>query len=188
MQHPRERIRAIRTSMCILEPLCQRHAPDLFEQLADPSIYAFIGERAPSSLEALASRYAMLETRRSPDGTQHWLNWAICLADTGPVGYVQATVFADRSADVAYVLAPRYWGRGLAGCASAAMLAELEGAWGVKRFFASADRANARSLRLLEKLGFDATDPQTHGRRELAPNDVLLVKDASPAAGVERRP
>jgi [ribosomal protein S5]-alanine N-acetyltransferase len=173
-------MRQIVTPACVLEPLTRAHAPTLYVQLADPAIYAYADEAAPQSLEALARRFAMLEGRRSPDGTQHWLNWAIRLPEEGAVGYVQATVHANRSADIAYVLASRLWGRGLARCATAAMLRELADAWGVLRFFARAERANSRSLGLLAGLGFAAADPSMHGRRALSPTELLLSKEAIP--------
>lgn len=175
-------MRSILTPACVLEPLTRSHAPALYAQLADPAIYTFIDEAVPQSLEALARRYAMLEGRLSPDGNQHWLNWVIRLPEEGAVGYVQATVYADRSADIAYVLASRLWGRGLARCATSAMLRELAIAWAVARFFARADRANSRSLGLLARLGFAATDPSMHGRRALAPTELLLIREAMPAA------
>jgi RimJ/RimL family protein N-acetyltransferase len=181
-------MRPIITPRCVLEPLTRSHAPALYAQLADPAIYAFIDEAVPQSLEALTRRYAMLEGRHSPDGTQHWLNWVIRLPEEGAVGYVQATVYANRSADIAYVLAPHLWGRGLARYATAAMLRELADAWGVVRFFARAERANARSLRLLAGLGFAAADPAMHGRRALAPTELLLYREALPAVGASQSP
>ena len=41
----------------------------------------------------LADRYEKLESRRSPDGGQWWLNWVIKKVETDElIGYVQATV------------------------------------------------------------------------------------------------
>jgi RimJ/RimL family protein N-acetyltransferase len=74
--------------------------------------------------------------------------------DATLIGYVQATVRADGSAFVAYVLGSAHWGRGLASEAIAAVIDELAIRYGVTAFLAVLKRANRRSLRLLERKGF----------------------------------
>jgi hypothetical protein len=78
----------------VLEPQTVAHAEEMFEVLSDPAIYEFENE-PPESLEWLRERYRKLETRRSADGTQHWLNWVIRLPTSELAGYVQATVHPD---------------------------------------------------------------------------------------------
>jgi hypothetical protein len=53
---------------------------DYISVLADPRIYDYI-DAEPS--EGLAARYRQLETRRSPDGTERWLNWVNRCASAG---------------------------------------------------------------------------------------------------------
>lgn len=60
-----------------LEPLSPDHAEVLFEGLRDRRLYSFIAEEPPASADALRARYTKLATRRSPDGADRWLNWAI---------------------------------------------------------------------------------------------------------------
>src|SRR5215831_1824035 len=96
----------------------------MFAVLSDPAIYEYENE-PPSSVDWLRERFARLESRRSADGTQRWLNWVVRLRPVGLIGYVQATVFPSGRAAIAYVLASNYWGRGLAGEACQAMIAEL---------------------------------------------------------------
>ena len=50
----------------------------MFRVLSDPAIYEFENE-PPESVERLRARYAYLEARRSPDGSQQWLNWVLRL-------------------------------------------------------------------------------------------------------------
>src|SRR5260221_9922733 len=83
----------------------------------------------PASTEWLRERYGRLESRRSNDGQQQWLNWVVRLRGAEPVGYVQATVFPSGVALIADVLAGRYWGRGLAREACEAIPAELPGCY-----------------------------------------------------------
>jgi RimJ/RimL family protein N-acetyltransferase len=74
---------------------------------------------------------------------------------------VQATVRADGSAAVAYVLSPGAWGRGYATEALTGLGAWLERAWGVTTLDATVDRRNRRSIALLERHGFAAAGRAT---------------------------
>src|SRR5881392_2854460 len=86
-----------------LEPQTAAHAEEMFELLSDPKIYRYEG-KPPSSLESLRERFQRLESRRSPDGREQWLNWVIRLQGGEAAGYVQATVHEDGRAAIAYVL------------------------------------------------------------------------------------
>lgn len=144
----------IRLDGMTLEPQTAAHADEMFTVLGDAAIYAYENE-APASVEWLRARFLWLESRQSPDGLEGWLNWVVRGSDGALIGYVQATVIhADHSAYVAYVLGSAHWGRGLASRAAAAMLDELAAHHGVRRFDAVLKRANHRSVRLLEGLGF----------------------------------
>ncbi len=94
-----------------LEPLRVEHAP----LLADPHLYAFIGQAPPTPFE-LEQRYGRQTTGRSPGGSQLWLNWVVRRLDDGPaVGTAQATVTKegiDLVAEVAWVIATDHQGRG----------------------------------------------------------------------------
>src|SRR5688572_33463871 len=84
------------TARLRLEPLEPGHAAMLFEGLRDDRLYDLIDEDPPASVEALRARYEVLARRRSPDGRQAWLNWAVWSnPEARYVGYVQATVEAD---------------------------------------------------------------------------------------------
>ena len=141
---------------CIsLEPLTAGHAGELFPVLSHPAIYTYIADQPPVSVSALAERYRRLESRFSPDGSQQWLNWAIRRCeDQRCVGFVQATVHAAGTADFGFVLAPPFWGLGLAQLASTLALSILFTKFGVLSAFATVDRDNLRSSVLLHRLGF----------------------------------
>ena len=110
---------------------------------------------AAASVAALTERCRRLESRVSPDGSQQWLNWAIrVLEDRRCVGYVQATVHEEATADLAFVLAPPFWGLGLAREAATAALSLLVDNYGVSSVFATVDKRNLRSAALLIRLGF----------------------------------
>ena len=166
-----------------LEPQTVAHAGPMFAVLCDPAIYAF--ENAPPpSLDWLHTRFAKLESRRSADGREQWLNWVVRLPTAELAGYVQATVRADDDAAIAYEFASAHWGRGLASRAVRAMIDELVAAYGVTRLHAIAKRANLRSHRLLARLSFARIDDDAQrAARRVEADEVLMGRDvASPPA------
>lgn len=139
----------------VLEPQTARDAVELYPVLDDPALYVFTDDKSPTSEDALADRLARLESRRSPDGAQQWLNWVIRTSDGDVVGYVQATVQPEvQTAEIAYVVGRSFWRRGYATIACKLMLAELREGYGVRTAVATLDPQNAASLALLRKLGF----------------------------------
>ena len=115
-------MRSITAPHCQLEPQTAAHAPEMYSVLSDPAIYEFENE-PPRSLEQLSIRFAKLETRASPDGTEQWLNWVIRLPDGDLAGYVQATVLPDGLAFVAYELNSQHWRKGIGSSAVRAQCA-----------------------------------------------------------------
>jgi len=160
-----------------LEPLVQAHAAVLYPLLADPQLYAFVDHGPPASEAALKDLYAKLEARRSPDGTEQWLNWALIDHQQQALGFVQATLLSEDRAWVAYVLGRAHWGRGHAGAATAAMIEHLAQTYGVRQCLACVERANIRSLGLLHRLGFEVAATATAARHRLTPTEVLLLRE-----------
>lgn len=163
----------------VLEPQVAAHAAGLFPVLCDPALYTFENE-PPESEAWLAARFARLESRRSADGSELWLNWVIRLEDGAACGFVQATVLADGRALIAYVLGSRWWGRGIARTAVSALLAELESRWGVHHVLAVLQAANLRSAHLLECLGFGPATPDPALDAELEPGERRLERRRPP--------
>ena len=161
-----------------LEPQVAAHAAEMFVVLSDPAIYEFENE-PPPSLDWLRTRFTKLETRLSGDVKEQWLNWVIRLPGSGLIGYVQATVTAEGDATIAYELSSPHWGRGLGYQAVRAMLSELQAHYRVRRLFAVFKRANFRSRRLLERLGFTPGTPQQHVEQQVAPDEDLMTMPAA---------
>ena len=147
-------MRTLATARTTLEPQVASHAAEMFSVLQDPLIYEYENE-PPSSESWLRERYAKLETRRSGDGTEHWLNWIVRIASGDAIGYVQASVEPGGRCFIAYVFASRWWGQGLAQEAVGAAMDELRRTYAVKRFAAVFKRRNERSRALLLRLGFE---------------------------------
>lgn len=173
-------MRTLVTPRLALEPQVAAHADAMFAVLSDPAIYAFENE-PPASLAWLRERYAKLESRASPDGAERWLNWVLRTAEGAAIGYVQATVDGD-GATIAYELGSAWWRRGYAREAVGAMLDELAGAYGVRRFAAVAKRANTRSHALLERVGFARASPARAAECGVPDDEVLYERAAAPPA------
>jgi len=155
-----------------LEPLVVAHADALYPILADLRMNEFLDLHAPTSLEALREGYRKLESRRSGDGSERWLNWALVPLTPGShaIGFVQATVRLDHRAWVAYEVGHAWWGQGYGTEATRAMVEHLVAHYRVTRCMASADARNARSRRLLERLGFALADG------DVQPGDVFYAR------------
>jgi RimJ/RimL family protein N-acetyltransferase len=155
----------LETARLRLEPLMRAHADALFAGLADARLYDYIAADPPASVDALRARFARWESRRSPDGAERWLNWAVCArADGRALGTVQATVYADGRADVAYLIARAAWGCGYGREAVAAMIAALAHL-GVRELRATVDTRNRASIALLTALGFVRVAVRVHAER-----------------------
>ncbi len=167
----------------VLHPLCAEHAGVLFPILSDAELWRYAPRLRSNSLAELRDRCARLESRRSNDGREHWLNWAVEEKARGSiVGFVQTTV--DKAlceATIAYVLARASWGRGLASDAVGAMLAHLK-TIGVPTFLATVDSRNLRSIRLLESFVFRVSDAKDghNVRYVLAATDLVCVREELP--------
>jgi ribosomal-protein-alanine N-acetyltransferase len=173
-------MRFLVAGLLVLEPQVVGHAEAMFEVLRDPELYAFEGE-PPASPDAVRERFRRLESRRSPDATELWLNWVLRPAPRdAPVGYVQATVRGDGRAAIAYVLAPSHWGRGLASRAVETMLAELAAEHGVRRATAVLKVANLRSLRLLQRLQFTPASAALSDLLALDDDEIAMERALAP--------
>lgn len=145
----------LETERLRLEPLTPEHAPHLFSVLADKRIYTYIPEDPLPDLAALAQRCQRLATRRSPDGTELWLNWAVQRKPTyNYIGTLQATVTSEQTATIAYLLNPAFWGYGYAQEACRRLLKLLFAGYHVQAVQAEVDTRNHASWMLLERLGF----------------------------------
>lgn len=170
-------MRIIESTRLILEPQVAAHADEMFSILNDPALYEHENE-APSSIEWLGQRFAKLETRKSTDGSEQWLNWVIRLPKSGLIGYVQATVSPSLTAGIAYVLSSRFWGQGFATEAVKAMISELVTYYGVQNLSAVLKRSNIPSERLLSRVGFLLASAEDTKAAAIEHDEILMVKTA----------
>jgi len=115
----------LRTPRLRLEPLEVHHAGEMVAVLADPDLYLFTGGAPPSRAD-LEGRYTR-QVAGSGDPGEEWHTWVVRLGDDGPaVGYAQATVLTrEHQAELAWVTAVPWQGRGVARESAGAVLAEV---------------------------------------------------------------
>jgi RimJ/RimL family protein N-acetyltransferase len=167
---------SITGSSLSLEPLLAQHARELFPLLSDPGLYAHFDYEPPESEGELEERYRRWEARRSPDGTQLWLNWLVRSSGAEPLGYVQATVLlGTSSAWIAYVIGRRHQGIGVGRNAVTLMCDYLRSEYGVRDFIACVEATNTRSIRLLERLGLVLATPEQAAAHRLSSTERLYV-------------
>ena len=164
----------LHTARLDLLPITREHAAVLSPVLADPEIYQFTGG-SPPSLEVLTRGLVRWESRRSPDGSELWLNWLVRIRASGAAaGYVQTTIAAgEDEAALAWVLGVSAQGRGYATEAARGVLEWLLG-HGATRFRACIKPAHVASQRVAERLGL------TRSGRWIDGEEVWFLETAAP--------
>lgn len=153
----------LQTARLVLEPLEPRHSEAMLHVMADRETYRYqSGEPlAFASREALRTRIEH-QCRGPRDREERWWNWAIFARENGvaasparALGSVEISL-VERGARalIAYVLASDAWGNGFAFEASSAAIAYVRSAARVESIDAYVDPRNARSVKLVERLGF----------------------------------
>jgi ribosomal-protein-alanine N-acetyltransferase len=156
------------------EPLQEEHALALFEPFQEESMYQFIPERPPTSMESAKRDFKRLAAGPAGGSGEVWLNWAIRdSASASCLGTVQATLFADGLLWVGYKLAPVYWNRGVATRSVKWLVSELNSRYPNCPIHASVDTRNHASIRVLEKVGFQLTGKEAAEIDGLASEDFI---------------
>lgn len=164
-----------------LEPVSVEHADEMHAVLSDPSIYEFLDEDEPPTLEWLRSAYERRAKGESPEGDELWFNWMIRGDDGRLIGYLQATVESPEVCWIAYVLTAEGRGQGHATRAVAAMVDYLRSTQAVQRLLASVEQGNVRSIALLTRLGFVGAATKLHDVFEIDASDRLFVRPLTSA-------
>ena len=117
---------SLETPRLKLGPMMASHAKVMYPILSERQLIFFTGDEPPESESALEERYRYLESRKSPDESQLWLNWIVTLknSDTA-VGYVQATV-SRTFAEIALVIGLSWQRKGYASEAASALVVWLK--------------------------------------------------------------
>ncbi len=149
------------TPRLTIRPFVLDDAPFILRLLNEPSFITNIADRGVRTI-ADAENYL----RDGPIASQmrhgHAL-WHVSLSVTdtpiGMAGLLKRDTL-DRP-DLGYALLPEYVGQGLAREATEAVMAYAQSTYGLTRIAAIVNPDNARSIRLLELLGFSLEAPRT---------------------------
>ena len=154
MLHDGERLPTLVTPRLRLRWLEDRDLPALFAIYSDPQVTRYTS-RPPQR--------DMAEARRYLDDIHRWFRerqgfqWGVALPDgDGVVGAVSLFHFDEPQgrAEVGYVLAHAAWGHGYAHEAMRALVGHAFDTLKLRRLEADVDPRNARSIRVMERLGF----------------------------------
>lgn len=135
----------------VLRPPAEDDATHIFERYAqDEDVTRFLIWRPHTSVTdtlAYISRCA-----------EGWVNggeftWVVTSRDTGEIFGAIAVRPNGHMANIGYVLARLFWGRGIATEAGRAIVDHALGVGGLHRIWAVCDVENGQSARVLEKLG-----------------------------------
>lgn len=147
-----------------LRPLAPSDEADLVALDSDPEVMRYVGSPAGVKSPADTRERARLRIRETESGDYEPLGfWRIEGRSDGTFHGVGALIQMPDSEDVevAYRLARRAWGQGIATEAAGALVAHALGPLGLPRVVAVTYPANQASQRVLDKLGFER-----HGIRE----------------------
>ena len=140
-------------SLVDLRAIVADDIPAWFDYLRDPAVCEHTSWNVESAEECLAHVWS--ESTREPASPTRF---ALALRDSdrlvGTAGFHSVSP-RHRAAELAYDLAPAYWGRGLATYACGVLTAWAHRSCGVLRIQAAVLRSNGRSARVLERCGYE---------------------------------
>lgn len=153
--YARQLCASLKTSRLNVRPLVGSDAEAAFAPLQNDAVYQWISMDKPDDMDRLCARWARLETRLSPDGTEAWPTWAITTSEHGTmIGRVDAVIDnAQMCTNFGYYLFPHFWGHGFATEAVKATADHLL-QQGLRRLVATVTVGNLSSGRVLQKAGF----------------------------------
>ena len=137
----------IETKRLVLRRKKYDDIPDMMKMFNDDEVREFVGGYPPRDERSITG---MIRHRTE---TQ----WAVTLKDTGEyLGEVEITDIIDGYlGDIGYMFLQEHWGKGFANEAVTAMIEHAQNVLNLKRLYASIENKNGRSIKLIEKLGFE---------------------------------
>jgi RimJ/RimL family protein N-acetyltransferase len=155
----------------------------IFEYASDPEVTAFMDWRRlsePGEVLAFLSR--------TEEGWASGADFTWAITERGVDRVIGAVSIRARAceADFGYVLNRRFWNRGMTTEAAAAVTAWALSTRRLPRIWATCDAQNARSIRVLEKLGLEREGLVPGGmvrpNLSAAPREAYLYGRQAPAA------
>jgi RimJ/RimL family protein N-acetyltransferase len=149
---------SLETTRLILEPIDEEHAQAMWELFGDPKLHDFVPYE-PLTLEKQRERCGRWANRRSPDGSELWLNWAGRDRASGKVvAHFQFGVKSDGLASVGYLVSREFQGKGIATEGLQSVFSYISEKLGVREVKAWTDTRNKASHQLAKKLGMSQVE------------------------------
>ena len=142
----------ISAPLVILRRVTPEDAASLFRLAADPEVMRFMDWPTPMDATAIRSN---LESASVAWESGEEYQWVILDPHARDMAGTIAIRPKGHAADFGYFLGREFWGRGLAFAAATALLSWLDSQSHILRIWATVDFENARSRRLLERLGLE---------------------------------
>lgn len=143
----------------VLEPIEERHAELLFNELQNDELYIYIPQRPPKSVSELSEKYLRWSHRKSKDNKEYWLNYVIFDNKINKyVGTLQVTVEASGKTYIAYEVFPKYQRHKVATRTIKYLINFIFNTFEVEQVNAHVDTRNVASYKLLESIGFVRID------------------------------
>ncbi len=144
---------SLETARLILEPISEEHTQAMWELFSDPKLHDFVPYE-PLTLDKQRERCARWANRRSPDGSELWLNWAGRDRTSGKVvAHFQVGVTSDGTASVGYLVSREFQGKGIATEGLQSVFSYISKNLDVREVKAWTDTRNKASHHLAKKLG-----------------------------------
>jgi ribosomal-protein-alanine N-acetyltransferase len=142
----------LHTERLLFRPFCEADLDDLAALYGDAEVMRFLGEGRPMDREQTRERLGRM--------ILHWQQfgfgiWALFAEDGGGFMGRCGVAYLHRpgEADLAYTLARRFWGKGLATEAAGAVVRHAFEVLGLPRVIAFARVENVASVKVMTKIG-----------------------------------
>jgi RimJ/RimL family protein N-acetyltransferase len=164
------------TARLVYEPLAASHAAELRGALIDPRLYAYITKPCPHTVLDLKAEFVRVAAGPPKDHEgEAWWNFAVRLRDGEYIGRIQAT-FHDGLAEVAYMFGVSYWGQGYATEALLWLRDRVAETQKANSLWATVNPENSRSIRLLERLGYQRMSQEWPPLFSYEPEDLVYCQ------------
>ncbi len=167
----------IDTPRCRLEQMRRSDTDHWFDFMSDTRIIEHLPDRVHSRKEMAGIIDWLISNYRAGPGKVVRITLAIRLKETQgpPIGWVTFGPLPEDESrrEIGYALAPEAWGKGIATEAAGCFLGWIRSTIPVGRLYATVDKRNARSIRVLQKLGMKECSDEIRGTPKASPDHVL---------------
>ncbi|MCL2425159.1 MAG: GNAT family N-acetyltransferase [Oscillospiraceae bacterium] len=169
----------LETERLILRPLKISDAQTVYDNwTTDPEVSRYMRWSTHSSIEETKT---WLTTAESSLNSEEAYDWGFEFKETGElIGSCGMYVRNDDNIfEIGYCIMKKYWGKGIASEVSKAMLEFAINELGERKFYATHDKDNLASGKVLEKLGFiycnDGEDTSFDGMKTFSTREYILT-------------